>query len=86
MYQKYIDKLEFNKILDILSEYCTTTIGKNLAKTLHPETKKEIVSYSLKETDEAISLIYKKRKSILFTNFRYNSYSKNFRKQRYFKC
>lgn len=56
----YNEKLEYNKILDILSNFCVTNIGKNLAKNLHPENKKGIVSTLLKETTEATSLIYKK--------------------------
>ena len=32
--KKYIEKLEFNKVLDILSNFCITDIGKTLAKDL----------------------------------------------------
>ncbi len=60
MGQKYINKLEFNKILDILTNFCITNIGKNLAKNLQPCNNKEMVSNLLKETTEATSLIYKK--------------------------
>lgn len=60
MNTKYIEKLEFNKILNILSDNCITDVGKNLAKNLFPENKKEIVSSLLRETTEATSLIYKK--------------------------
>lgn len=60
MHTKYIEKLEFNKILDILSSNCVTDIGKNLAKNLTPENKKDVVSLLLKETTEATSLAYKK--------------------------
>ncbi|MCI8352552.1 MAG: hypothetical protein HFJ58_02900 [Clostridia bacterium] len=60
MLTNYIEKLEFNKVLDILSSTCITEIGKNLAKNLQPENKKDIVSMLLKETTEATTLIYKK--------------------------
>lgn len=56
----YIEKLEFNKIIDIICNYCITYIGKSIAKTLHPKYQKEIVSSLLKETTEATTLISKK--------------------------
>lgn len=59
MHNNYIDKLEFNKILDILSGYCITNIGKVLAKNLYPENEKDVVLKLLQETTEATSLIYK---------------------------
>ena len=31
-----LEKLEFYKILDIVSKFCTTTLGKNLALQLRP--------------------------------------------------
>lgn len=60
MNTKYIEKLEFNKVLNILSENCVTNVGKNIALNLRPENKKDIVFGLLKETTEATSLIYKK--------------------------
>lgn len=57
---KYIEKLEFNRILDILSDNCVTDIGKILALNLRPNNKKDIVFNLLKETTEATNLIYKK--------------------------
>lgn len=60
MYQKYIEKLEFNKILDILSSLCITYIGKDFARNLHPQSNKETVTTLLQETTEATALIYKK--------------------------
>ncbi len=61
MHINYTEKLEFNKITNILRDYCVTNIGKAIAKDLHPENKKEVVSYLLKETTEATTLIYKKK-------------------------
>lgn len=60
MHKNYIEKLEFDKIIDILINNCVTQLGKNLARNLHPENKKDVVSYLLKETTEATTLIYKK--------------------------
>lgn len=61
MFSNYIDKLEFNKIIDILCDYCVTTLGKSIAKTLYPQNKKDIVLSLLNETTEATNLIYKKK-------------------------
>ncbi len=61
MHTNYIEKLEFNKIIDILTNTCITEIGKSLAKNLQPKNKKDIVSMLLKETTEATTLIYKKQ-------------------------
>lgn len=52
-------KLEFNKILDILSTYCVTYMGKNLAIQLLPSNSNETVQNLLKETEEAVNLIYR---------------------------
>lgn len=60
MNSKYLNKLEYNKILDILSTYCKTYIGKDICFNLIPCTEKEKVQKLLDETNEAISLRYKK--------------------------
>lgn len=60
MYKKYIEKLEFNRILGILSDFCFTNIGKNAALNLFPKTDKDIISNLLSETSEAVHLIHKK--------------------------
>ena len=36
MKNKYLEKLEYNEILNILSTFCETTVGKNLALNLVP--------------------------------------------------
>lgn len=63
---KYIEKLEFNKILAILSSNCITNAGKKVAKNLHPQNDKDIVLSLLKETTEAVSLVYKKHTPSFF--------------------
>lgn len=55
----YIEKLEFNKILEKLSDYCVTYLGKELAKNLKVSNDINIVKLTLKETEEAVNLIYK---------------------------
>ena len=52
-------KLEFNKILDILSTYCVTYMGKYLSTQLLPSNSIETVQALLKETEEAVNLIYR---------------------------
>lgn len=50
-------KLEYEKVLEILSSYCKTYIGKNIAKNILPSSKKEKVKYLLAETTESCNLI-----------------------------
>lgn len=52
-----LEKLEYDKILEKLSSFCNTYIGKNLALHLLPFTTKEKVGQALQETLEAVSLI-----------------------------
>lgn len=55
-----LEKLEFNKVLDILNEYTHTYIGKELVNSLIPSTDKNIVKRMLTETTEATILILRK--------------------------
>ena len=57
MNQDYLDKLEYNKILDILSKYCKTETGKKIAMNLLPSSNKEAIESHLAETSEALNLI-----------------------------
>ena len=43
MNTKYIEKLEFNKIIEILANSCLTYIGKDLANNLTPQNNKALV-------------------------------------------
>ena len=56
MNTNHLEKLEFYKILEKLSSFCTTEQGKNLVKELLPSNNKEKVSSLLNETLEAINL------------------------------
>ena len=57
MNQTYLNKLEYNQILQKLTSYCHTYIGKNFASNLLPSNQKETVTNTLAETNEAVSLI-----------------------------
>ena len=58
---KFLNKLEFNKIIKNLSNFAVTKIGKEYCLNLTPIFNKKIVQELLKETTEAI--IIKQRKS-----------------------
>lgn len=55
----YLEKLEYNKILEKLSSYAITYLGKNLCLKLLPSSNKEEVKNMLKETEEAVNLLYR---------------------------
>lgn len=55
----YLEKLEFNKILEMLSHFCSTSQGKELSMHLLPNHQKEAVTKLLAETAEAVNLSYR---------------------------
>lgn len=55
----YLNKLEYYKILNILSTFSNTYIGKNMCLNLEPCNKKENVKKILSETEEAVNLLYR---------------------------
>lgn len=57
MNQIYLNKLEYNRILEQLSIYCHTYIGKEFALKLLPSNERQEVELTLSETNEAVSLI-----------------------------
>ena len=59
MSKTYLDKLEYNRILENLSHYCITYIGKNLANNLKPSNNKNEILKLLDETNEGLSILYK---------------------------
>ena len=59
MNTRYISKLEFNKVLENLSKYCFTDLGKELALNLQICNEVNIVKQKLSETEEAVNLVYK---------------------------
>jgi len=60
MNTKYLDTLEFNKIIEILKNYCKTYIGKENLVELMPSFQLNIVSHLLSETNEAVNLNIRK--------------------------
>lgn len=54
-----LEKLEFSKILGILSNYCITYMGKSLVNDLQPSNSIQVVQNLLDETFEAVNLVYR---------------------------
>ena len=54
---EHLDKLEYFKILEMLSTFCATTVGKSLALKLVPSNNKLEVKKNLEETNQALKLI-----------------------------
>ena len=59
MNNNYLEKLEFDKVLKQLSNFCSTYLGKQSALNLKINNDKHIVKQKLAETEEAVRLIYK---------------------------
>lgn len=59
MNTKSLEKLEFDKIRKMLSDFASTYIGKNLANTLNPLSSKKEISKALSQTSEAVKLLYR---------------------------
>lgn len=57
---KTLEKLEFNKICNILKSYTTTYIGMDLAENLRPLNSKKEIEKAQKQTTEASILLYRK--------------------------
>ena len=60
MNTKYLKTLEYDKIINKLSTYCKTYIGKEKVTSILPEFNHDNVVSSLAYTTEAISLLYRK--------------------------
>lgn len=60
MNNKCLKTLEYNEIINKLSTYCKTYIGKETAIKLTPSFDKNTVINLLKLTEEAVSLLYRK--------------------------
>lgn len=63
---RYLEKLEFNKILENLSSHCVTYLGKELALNLLPKYNHNQVQMLLNETQEAVNLIYRNSTPIFY--------------------
>ena len=60
MNDKYLEKLEFNKIKEILKGFCKTYIGQKNSDNLEPYSNKKDIIKALKQTTEASILLYRK--------------------------
>ena len=58
MIRKYLDKLEFNNIVEKLAHNCNTSVGKELANLLEPATEEAFVKKELAETTEGTELVH----------------------------
>lgn len=59
MNNNYLEKLEYNKILEILSSYAKTYIGKKLSLELKPSFNAIDVSNLQLQTNQALDMLYK---------------------------
>ena len=60
MIEKYLNKLEYNKILDLVSNYCSTYIGKDFVSKLMPLNNKDLISTRKKCSAHYNHTIYSK--------------------------
>ena len=60
MKEKYLNKLEYNQILEILSQYAVTHIGKDMCLLLRPFEESRNSQHALTETREASILLFRK--------------------------
>ena len=58
--QSNLEKLEYNKILDMLKSFCYTYSGRNITSNLVPSFNKVKVQKLLNETNEASILLIRK--------------------------
>ena len=56
----YLEKIEYYKILDLVSKYTKTSKGKNYFDDLSPLSSSKDIKKSLDEVTEAVSLLYRK--------------------------
>lgn len=57
MESRVLKTLEFDKIKEIVSAYCTSSAGRSLMEQLVPVTVYEEVVRLLEETDEALAIL-----------------------------
>ena len=60
MNSKSIEKLEFNKIREILKNYTITYLGKKRINSLYPMNNKNEIEKSLKQVSNASIILYRK--------------------------
>lgn len=77
----YLEKIEFNKIVDILSSFAITSIGKKRCMNIYPLNNKDKIEKNLAETTEALSLIYRKGNAPIFELHNIDSHLLNLKNQ-----
>lgn len=77
MNKNYLDKLEYNKILELLSKHSNTYLGNELCLNLLPDFRKAQVTKLLQETSEACNLITRKGNLPISQISNINIYIKN---------
>jgi DNA mismatch repair protein MutS2 len=60
MNTKYLEKIEYEVVKEKLETYCKTYVGKEICKSLEPYSKQKDVEKALKQTSDAVLLLYKK--------------------------
>ena len=59
MNKKSLEKLEFNKICEIISSFAITYIGKSYSNNIIPLENKKDIQKALSQTTEAVALLYR---------------------------
>ena len=77
MNENYLNKLDYNKILELLANYSVTYLGKKLCFDLRPSFNQNRVAKLLHETLEACKLIVRKGSLPIFVIPNVNIYIKN---------
>ena len=54
-----LEKLEYNQIINKLSSYCVTYLGKKFANELTPSNDKSNILDMINQTNEGVSVLYK---------------------------
>lgn len=60
MNEKVLKTLEYNKIIELLTEYSTSESGRELCRKLKPMTDLEAIEAAQAQTRDALSRIFKK--------------------------
>lgn len=60
MNKKVFQTLEYNKIIDLLTAHASSERAKEMCRKLTPSCDIHAITHALKETDDALSRIYKK--------------------------
>lgn len=86
MEEKYYEKLEFKKVKEILSEYAITFLGKEMALSLSPMSKKQDIEKAGKQNLEAETLIYRKGNLPIYEIENIKPYLKKIESQNTLSC